>query len=90
MGKKAGQTFDRRKDWKNWVIVYLFIQAGLWLPLYLTFIWIDRALTYHMVYTTGAAWLVLSSFLLLLYPSLLYGHKPYKDPKESEETENKF
>jgi AraC-like DNA-binding protein len=69
--------------WKNWVIVYLFFQAGLWLPFYLTFIWIDKALTYHMVYTTGATWLVLSSLLLLLYPSLLHGQQPYKDPRKT-------
>ena len=81
--KKQTNLSNEERIWKNWVIVYLFFQAGLWLPLYLTFIWIDRALTYHMVYTTGAAWLVLSSFLLLLYPSILYGHKPYKDPKKA-------
>jgi AraC-like DNA-binding protein len=76
--------------WKNWVIVYLVFQAGLWLPLYLTFIWIDKALTYNMVYTTGAAWLVLSSFLLLLYPSLLYGHQPNKNPKKARITKRTF
>jgi AraC-like DNA-binding protein len=81
--KKQTKLTTEERIWKNWMIVYLVFQAGLWLPLYLTFIWIDRALTYHMVNTAAATWLVLSSFLLLLYPSLLYGHQPYKDPKKS-------
>jgi len=81
--KRQTNLSHENRIWKNWVIVYLFFQAGLWLPLYLTFIWIDKALTYHMVNTAGATWLVLSSFLLLMYPSLLYGHQPYNDPKKA-------
>jgi AraC-like DNA-binding protein len=88
--KKQTKLTTEERVWKNWMLVYLFFQAGLWLPLYLTFIWIDRALTYHMVYTTGAVWLVLSSFLLLLYPSLLYGHKPYKDLKKARKPKQAF
>jgi AraC-like DNA-binding protein len=81
--KKQTNLSYEDKVWKNWMIVYLFFQAGLWLPFYLTFIWIDKALTYHMVYTTGAIWLVLSSVLLLLYPSLLHGQQPNKDLKKN-------
>jgi AraC-like DNA-binding protein len=81
--KKQTTLSYTERVWKNWVIVYLFFQAGLWLPFYLTFILIDKALTYHMVHTTGATWLVLSSFLLLLYPSLLHGQQPYKEPRKS-------
>jgi AraC-like DNA-binding protein len=81
--KKQTNLSHEERVWKNWIIVYLFFQAGLWLPLYLTFIWIDKALTYHMVNTAGATWLVLSSFLLLLYPSLLQGHQSKKDPKKT-------
>lgn len=77
--KKQTNLSYEDKIWKNWMIVYLFFQAGLWLPYYLTFIWIDKALTYNMVYTTGAIWLVLSSILLLLYPSILHGHPHVKD-----------
>lgn len=69
--------------WKNWMIVYLFFQASLWLPFYLTFILIDKSLTYHMVYTAGAAWMVVSSFLLMLYPSLLYGYQPIKSNQKT-------
>jgi AraC-like DNA-binding protein len=81
--KRQTQLSDEDRVWKNWVILYLFLQAGLWLPLYLTFIWIDKALTYHMVNTAGAIWLVLSFVLLLLYPSLLHGRQPVKDPKKN-------
>ncbi len=81
--KKKTTLSNAERVWKNWIIVYLFFQAGLWLPFYLTFIWIDKALTYHMVHTTGATWLVLSSFLLLLYPSILHGHQPFKAPGKS-------
>jgi AraC-like DNA-binding protein len=79
---KSDLSYEDRV-WKNWMIVFLIFQAGLWLPFYLTFIWIDKALTYHMVYTTGAIWLVLSSVLLLLYPSLLHGKQPAIDPKKN-------
>lgn len=88
--KKQTKLSYEERVWKNWVIVYLFFQAGLWLPFYLTFIWIDKALTYHMVYTTGAAWLVLSSLLLLLYPSLLHGQQPYKDLKKARKPKQVF
>ncbi len=81
--KKHTNLSYEDRVWKNWIIVYLIFQAGLWLPFYLTFIWIDKALTYHMIYTTGAAWLVLSSILLLLYPSLLHGQQAAKDPKKN-------
>lgn len=67
-------TYENR-IWKNWMIVYLVFQAGLWLPYYLTFFWIDKSLTYHMVYTVGAGWMLVSSLLLLIYPSLLYGNQ---------------
>lgn len=75
-----GQTNLTYEDriWKNWMIVYLFFQAGLWIPFYLTFVLIDKSLTYHMVYTVGATWMLVSSFLLLLFPSLLYGYQPIK------------
>jgi len=83
-----GQTNMAYEDrvWKNWMLVYLFFQAGLWLPFYLTFIWIDKSLTYQMVYTIGAAWMVVSSFLLLLYPSLLYGYQPIKSNQKTRKT----
>jgi AraC-like DNA-binding protein len=81
--KKQTTLSNADRVWKNWIIVYLFFQAGLWLPFYLTFIWIDKALTYHMVQTTGATWLVLSSILLFWYPSLLHGQQPYKAPGKS-------
>jgi AraC-like DNA-binding protein len=81
--KKETNLSTEERIWKNWVIVYLVFQAGLWLPFYLTFIWIDKTLTYHMVYTTGAIWLVLSSILLLLYPSLLHSWQPVKDPNKN-------
>jgi AraC-like DNA-binding protein len=81
--KKQTNLSREDKVWKNWAIIYLFFQAGLWLPLYLTFIWIDKALTYHMVNTAGATWMVLSSCLLLLFPSILYGQQPYKEPVKS-------
>jgi AraC-like DNA-binding protein len=81
--KKQPKLSYKDRVWKNWVITYLFFQAGLWLPLYLTFIWIDKSLTYHMVNTAGATWLVLSSILLFLYPSLLHGQQPYKEPGKS-------
>jgi AraC-like DNA-binding protein len=74
--KKETNLNNEEKIWKNWAMVFLFFQAGLWLPYYLTFIWVDKTLTFHMVYTSAAAWLVLSSVLLLFYPSLLYGHQP--------------
>jgi AraC-like DNA-binding protein len=80
--KQVNFSYEDRV-WKNWIMVYLFFQAGIWLPLYLTFIWIDRALTYHMVNTAAAAWMVVSSFLLLLYPSLLYGYQPIKSKQKS-------
>jgi AraC-like DNA-binding protein len=81
--KKQVHLLYEDRVWKNWIMVYLFFQAGIWLPLYLTFIWIDRALTYHMVNTAAAGWMVISSFLLLLYPSLLYGYQPSKSRKKS-------
>jgi len=81
--KKQTNLSREDKVWKNWAIIYLFFQAGLWLPFYLTFIWIDKSLTYHMVNTTGATWMVLSSCLLLLFPSILYGQQPYKEPGKS-------
>jgi len=69
--------------WKNWMIVYLFFQAGLWIPFYLTFVLIDKSLTYHMIYNVSAVWMVVSSFLLLLYPSLLYGYQPVKSNQKA-------
>jgi AraC-like DNA-binding protein len=89
---KPNLGFEER-IWKNWMFVYLAFQMAIWLPFFLTFIWIDPGLTYHMVYTAGAAWLVVSSFLLLLYPSLVYGqannrghHKaPKQKPTELEQ-----
>ncbi len=81
--KKQTSLSYAERVWKNWVIVYLFFQACLALPFYLTFIWIDKSLTYHMVQTTSAIWLVLSSFLLLVYPSLLHGQQPSKEPRKS-------
>ena len=86
--KKQPKLSYEERVWKNWVILYLFFQAGLWLPFYLTFIWIDKALTYHMVYTTAATWLVLSSLLLLWYPSLLHGHQLYKESRKFRKPKN--
>jgi AraC-like DNA-binding protein len=77
---------EEARVWKNWMIVYLVFQVGLWLPFFLTFVGIDKSLTYDLVQTTGAAWLVVSSFLLLLYPSILFedGHKSSRKKKASD------
>ena len=82
--KRQTNMAHEDRVWKNWMLVYLFFQAGLWLPFYLTFIWIDKSLTYHMVYTASATWMVVSSFLLLLYPSLLYGYQPIKSNQKTQ------
>lgn len=80
-----GQTQMKYEEriWKNWMIVYLVFQAALWLPYYLTFFWIDKSLTYHMVYTVGAVWMLVSSLLLLAYPTLLQGNQAIKSVQKS-------
>jgi AraC-like DNA-binding protein len=81
--KKQAQMSYEDRIWKNWMIVYLFFQAGLWIPFYLTFVMIDKSLTYHLVYNVSALWIVVSSFLMLLYPSLLYGYQPIKSNQKA-------
>jgi AraC-like DNA-binding protein len=85
MKRETKMSYEDR-IWKNWMIVYLFFQAGLWIPFYLTFILIDKSLTYHMVYNVSAVWMVVSSFLMLLYPSLLYGYQPIKTNQRSQKS----
>lgn len=80
--KKHPKLSTEQRIWKNWMLVFIFFQAGIWLPFFLTFIWVDKALTYHMIYTSAGIWLALSSFLLLFYPSLLSGAR--EDKKEAE------
>lgn len=84
--KRQSKMSYEDRIWKNWMIVYLFFQAGLWIPFYLTFVLIDKSLTYHMIYNVSAVWMVVSSFLLLLYPSLLYGYQPIKSNQKTNKT----
>lgn len=81
--KKHPRLSLEERIWKNWMTLFLVFQSGLWVPFYLTFFWIDKKLTFHMVYTSAAIWLVLSSFLLLFYPSLLYGQQQVKKTAKS-------
>jgi AraC-like DNA-binding protein len=82
--KSQPQLPPEKRIWKNWMLVFLVFQAGIWIPFYLTFIWIDKEFTYRVIYTSAGIWLVLSSFLLLFYPSLLYGNQPDRKLKKDE------
>ncbi len=61
--------------WKNWMWMFLFFQFFLWFPLYVTFFWIGKEWTYHIINFPAVIWLVVSSFTFFFYPSLLYSRK---------------
>ena len=71
--RKNPALSGNQKLWRNRMTVYLSFQFFLWFPFYLSLFWIDKSLSYHLVYTSAASWLVLLSVSLFFYPDILYG-----------------
>jgi AraC-like DNA-binding protein len=61
------------KIWRNGILVYLVCQFFIWLPFYLSLIWLDKLTSYNIVNYFAVAWLMITSFILFFFPSLLYG-----------------
>ncbi len=64
------------KVWRNWMILFLGCQFFLWFPFYLSVFWLDTLTTYHIVNSFSSGWLMVSSFSLFFFPTILYGQKP--------------
>jgi AraC-like DNA-binding protein len=63
------------KVWKNWILVFLGCQFFMWFPYYLNIFWLSQLTTYHIVNSFAIGWLMISSFSLFFFPSILYGPK---------------
>lgn len=63
----------QNKVWRNWMLIFLGCQFFMWVPFYLSLLGFHISLSYHMVYSFTIAWLMISSFSLFFFPSLLYG-----------------
>ena len=62
-----------QKIWRNRMAVFFFFQFFLWFPSFLSLFWLDKSLSFHLVHTSAASWLVLLSVSLFFYPDILYG-----------------
>jgi AraC-like DNA-binding protein len=71
--KKPDAGLVENKIWKNWTIVYLVFQFGMFAPFYLSFLGLSSLTSYHVTNSFVVVWLLLSSLSLFFFPSLLYG-----------------
>ena len=63
----------QNKVWRNWMVIFLGCQFFMWFPFYLSLLGLHISLGYHTVYSFSILWLMISSFSLFFFPSLLYG-----------------
>jgi AraC-like DNA-binding protein len=71
-GKNEGlNSFE--KEWATWIIFFMTFQFLMFFPFYLTYFFISKQLIFNLIHLSGAILLVLSAFLLYLFPRLLYG-----------------
>jgi AraC-like DNA-binding protein len=61
------------KEWVTWIIFFMTFQFLMFFPFYLTFFFISKELIFSLIHLTAAVLLVLSAFLLYLFPRLIYG-----------------
>jgi AraC-like DNA-binding protein len=71
--KKKNILNSFEKEWVIWIIFFMTFQFLMFFPFYLTFFFISKELIFSLIHLTAAVLLVLSAFLLYLFPRLLYG-----------------
>jgi AraC-like DNA-binding protein len=71
--KKKNILNSFEKEWVIWIIFFMTFQFLMFFPFYLTFLFISKELIFSLIHLTAAVLLVLSAFLLYLFPRLLYG-----------------
>lgn len=72
MGKKIPfNSFE--KEWVTWIIFFMIFQFLMFFPFYLTYFLISEEFIFSLVHLTAAILLILSGFLLYLFPGLIYG-----------------
>jgi AraC-like DNA-binding protein len=71
--RKNPELSRGQKIWRSRMAVFLFFQFFLWFPSFLSLFWLDKSLSFHLVHTSAASWLVLLSVSLFFYPDILYG-----------------
>jgi AraC-like DNA-binding protein len=62
----------REKIWLRWMLIMLVLQFFLFFPFYLSLIWGNPTLSYHLVNSIGALMLLASSLMVFFYPTTLY------------------
>lgn len=63
---------SREKIWRRWMVIMLVLQFFLFFPFYVSLIWGDPTLSYHLVNSVGALMLLASSLMVFFYPTTLY------------------
>ena len=61
------------KEWVTWIIFFMTFQFLMFFPFYLTYFFISEDFIFTVIHLTAAVLLVLSAFLLYLFPRLIYG-----------------
>ena len=84
----------REKIWRRWMVIMLVLQFFLFFPFYISLIWGDPTLSYHLVNSVGALMLLASSLMVFFYPTTLYyrvlpGKKEPDYPGMKEKTQAK-
>jgi AraC-like DNA-binding protein len=62
----------REKIWLRWMLIMLVLQFFLFFPFYLSMIWGNPTLSFHLVNSIGALMLLASSLMVFFYPNTLY------------------
>lgn len=62
----------REKIWLRWIVIMVALQFFLFFPFYLSLIWGNPTLSYHLVNSVGALMLLASSMMVFFYPTTLY------------------
>ncbi|HSR38018.1 MAG TPA: hypothetical protein VLL95_03835, partial [Phnomibacter sp.] len=86
---KPQTTMSRQsRVWKNWMKVFLGCQFFMWFPFYLSLLGLNIMTSYQIFNSFSILWLMVSSFSLFFFPTLLYprlyeppsaaGHKPQR------------
>jgi AraC-like DNA-binding protein len=70
--KNHASLNQHNRVWINWMLLFLTCHFFLWLPYFLSILWLDPLTSCYFANTFTVIWLLISSLSLFFFPSLLY------------------